>query len=65
MAGRTFDEEVVQELVGKAVMWVPAIASTLCLSLFGMVAWLVTSVVMIASGNNGGATSSHRNLPTE
>lgn len=65
MAGRTFGEQVVQELAGKAVMWVPAIASSLCLGLFGMIAWLVTSVVMIASGSKGGAPPGIAETPKE
>jgi len=49
MADKTLGQDVAQEAVGKAVMWVPAIAGALLLGPFGVLLGLATSVAVMTS----------------
>ncbi len=52
MARRNFGEDVAQELAGKALIWVPAIAGAVLLGPPGILLGLVTTGAIIASGND-------------
>ena len=49
MAERTIGQEVAREAAGKAVMWIPAIASAIMLGPVGFFAGLVASVAILAT----------------
>lgn len=50
MATKSFQQEVAEELAGKAVMWGPAVAGGLALGPVGALLGAIASVVIIASG---------------
>lgn len=52
MAGRTFGEELAQELVGKGVIWGPSIAGALLLGPLGILLGLATTAAIVASGSD-------------
>ena len=53
MAGKSFSEDFGNEMAGKAVMWGPAIVGTALLGApVGIVAGLLASVVLLASGSS-------------
>jgi hypothetical protein len=51
MAGTTFGEDFRNEMMGKAVMWGPAITGAVLAGPVGFVLGLAASVVMVASGS--------------
>jgi hypothetical protein len=54
MAGKSLSEDLSNELTGKAIMWGPAIVGTALLGApVGIVAGLIASIVLMASGNSG------------
>ena len=52
MAGKTFSEDLSNEMVGKTVMWGPAIVGGILLGPVGVGLGLIASVVAVASGGN-------------
>jgi len=52
MAGKTFGEDLRNEMAGKGVMWGPAIAGAVLLGPVGFALGLATSVVLVASGSS-------------
>jgi hypothetical protein len=49
MTERSIGEDVVREVAGKAIMWVPAIAGALLLGPLGIFVGLTTSVAILSS----------------
>lgn len=60
MAGRSFGEDLRNEMAGKAIMWGPAVASGLLLGPAGFFAGLATSVVLVASSKSDSPPSGER-----
>lgn len=52
MAAKSFEQEVAEELAGKAVMWGPAVAGGLVLGPVGALLGAIASVVIVASGSS-------------
>ena len=52
MAAKSFEQEVADELAGKAVMWGPAVAGGLVLGPVGALLGAIASVVIVASGSS-------------
>lgn len=52
MATKSFQQEVAEELAGKAVMWGPAVAGGLAFGPLGALAGAIASVVIVASGGS-------------
>jgi hypothetical protein len=52
MAGRSFSDDLRNEMTGKAIMWGPAVAGAVLLGPVGFVLGLATSVVIVASGGS-------------
>lgn len=53
MATKSFEQEVAEELAGKAVMWGPVVAGGLALGPVGALLGAIASVVIVASGSSG------------
>ena len=52
MAAKSFQQEVAEELAGKAMIWGPAIAGGLALGPVGALVGAIVSVVIVASGGS-------------
>ena len=52
MATKSFQQEVAEELAGKAVMWGPAVAGGLALGPIRALVGAIVSVVIVASGSS-------------
>lgn len=52
MAAKSFEQDVAEELAGKAVMWGPAVAGGLVLGPVGALLGAIASVVIVASGSS-------------
>ncbi len=52
MTTKSFQQEVAEELTGKAVMWGPAVAGGLALGPVGALLGAIVSVVIVASGSS-------------
>jgi len=52
MAAKSFEEEVVRELAGKAVIWGPAVAGGFAFGPLGALVGAIASVVVVTSGNS-------------
>jgi hypothetical protein len=52
MAGKSFSEDLSNEMAGKAIMWGPAIAGTVLLGPVGLALGLAASVAIVASGGS-------------
>src|SRR5262245_26217409 len=52
MAGKSFSEDLSNEMAVKAVMWGPAIAGTVLLGPLGLALGLAASVAVVASGGS-------------
>ena len=52
MAGKSFSEDLSNEMAGKAVMWGPAIAGAVLLGPVGLALGLAASVAVVASGSS-------------
>lgn len=55
MAGKSFSEDLSNEITGKAVMWGPAIAGAVLLGPVGIALGLAASVAIVASGSGNSA----------
>lgn len=51
MAGRSFSEDLSNEIAGKAILWEPAVAGAALLGPAGIVLGLLTSVAIVAAGS--------------
>jgi hypothetical protein len=65
MTRRTFGEEMAGELVGKAVIWGPAIAGGLLLGPVGIAVGVATTVAIVCSGSSGDGSATHASGATE
>ena len=52
MAGKSFGDDLSNEMAGKAVMWGPAIAGAVLLGPVGLALGLAASVAVVASGGS-------------
>jgi hypothetical protein len=52
VAAKSFQQEVAEEMAGKAMMWGPAVAGGLALGPVGAVLGAIVSVVIVASGSS-------------
>jgi hypothetical protein len=52
MATKKFQQEVAEELAGKAVMWGPAVAGGLAFGPLGALVGAIASVVIVTSGSS-------------
>lgn len=55
MAGRTFGDDLRNEITGKALMWAPAVTGGILLGPVGFALGLAASVVLVASGSSSGS----------
>jgi hypothetical protein len=59
MTGRSFSEDLSNEMTGKAILWGPAIAGAALLGPAGIALGLLTSVVIVASGGSSDSPPSN------
>lgn len=52
MATKSFQQEVAEELAGKATVWGPAVAGGLALGPVGALLGAIASVIIVASGSS-------------
>lgn len=65
MAGKSFSEDLRNEVTGKAIVWGPAIAGAALLGPAGIVLGLLTSVAIVASDGSSDFPSSNGERPAD
>jgi hypothetical protein len=60
VAAKSFQEEVAEELAGKAMMWGPAVAGGLALGPLGALLGAIVSAVIVTSGSSASRESEER-----
>ena len=65
MAGRTFSEDLRNEMTGKAIMWGPAIAGAILFGPVGLFLGLAGSVASVASGSSSSPVPSGGDPPKD